>query len=178
MLELRASSLSGEISKAASWLMKMGFPRVQGGTGEGALHKRCFPGGFSCSFFPCCLWSTITLQTAVSKGVIWSWGISAVSVPLLEAPHKPLLRMPDPSNSKSNNWSELRNRLACWHFNGKQLQHSLFALRLPAPSVWSSKGSNPEKKQPSLSSSCLRELSALCVVSLPLKAQRSLFNVS
>lgn len=115
---------------------------------KGTLPKRWFPGGFSYSFFSCCLWSTITLQTAVSTGVIWSRGISAVLVPLLEAPHKPLLRMPDPSNSKSNNWSELGNRLACWHFNEKQLQHSLFTLRLPAPSVWSSKSSSPEKHSP------------------------------
>lgn len=130
------------------------------------------------AFFPCCLWSTITAQTAVSKGVFWSRGISAVSVPLLEAPLKPLLRMPAASNSKSNNWSELGNSLACWHFNKRQLQHSLLTLRLPAPSVWSSKASSPEKQSPAFLVPGLGSSLPFCVVSLLPKARRSLFNVS
>lgn len=101
------------------------------------LPKRCSPGGFPYNTFPCWVFVECyhsldrSFQRNVRELVLWSHSISTVSGALLEAPQKPLLRMPDPSNSKSNHQSDLRNRLACWHISEKQLQHSLFTLRLP-----------------------------------------------
>lgn len=90
-----------------------------------------------------------SLDSSFKRSHLTPRNFSSVSAsPRGEGPLKPLLRMPDPSNSKSNNWCELGSRLACWHFSERQLQHSLFILQLPAHSVWSSKGSSPEKQNP------------------------------